>query len=586
MTLILQAPGSKSMTQRALVLGALAEGPVRIRGALDCDDSGHLTEILRALGAEVTWRGSEVEVRPHGLRGTGERLECGNAGTALRFAACLSLVAGGELVLDGDARMRQRPVAGLGEALRRLGVEVRYLGNDGYPPLALRRISEPPDAASVEASRSSQFASGLLLVAPRLPKGLVLDLEGPPVSAAYLRMTVEMMLRAGARVERAEARRLVVAAGSYSAQAIEVEPDWSAAAFLLAGARLSGCQVRIPGLASPETSLQGDSAFDSLARELEQRHPHDLDLTDTPDLIAPIAALAVFASRRTRIRGAAHTRIKESDRVSVLSESLRRLGVGVVEHEDGLEIEPAPVIPGGEIELDPAGDHRMAMAFGVLSLRMPGIRIRTPECVSKSFPEFWTALASIRTARESVDRIESGSEDARRLVYGPALVGLRGAGKSTLAPLIAELCGLDWVDADAELERRTGRSVAEILTWQGEAELRRLERELLLELLERPRVVLATGGGAVLHEEVRSALRRRVTAWLRAPALVLASRVTGSGRPPLTGLPLAEEMEMLASAREPLYREVAVVELDTGAIGPEDAARRVAELWVGLEGKR
>jgi 3-phosphoshikimate 1-carboxyvinyltransferase len=586
MSLSLRVPGSKSMTQRGLILGALADGPTRVRGALDCEDSQRLTEVLRALGAELEWSQDEVEVQPRPLRSQGERLDCGNAGTALRFAAGLALITDGPLLLDGNARMRRRPVGGLVEALRRLGIEVRYHGTEGYPPIELQRRHPPAAEVDIDGSVSSQFTSGLLLAAPLLPAGLRVRMVGELVSRPYVGLTLAMMRRSGADFRWSDPRTIEVAPGGYGHAEIAVEPDWSTAAFLLAAEAVTGCSLQIPGLVPPEASLQGDSAYSELACELELGRPHQLDLTDTPDLIAPLAVLALSASHRTRLYGAAHTRVKESDRITVLCHELRKLGAVVQEREDGLEIEPLVSIPAGPIELDPAEDHRMAMAFGVLSLRVPGIRVRSPECVAKSFPKFWEALDAVRAACAEVEGIETGSVAAPRPLFGPALVGLRGSGKSTLAPLVARQTGLAWVDADAELERRTGKRIAEILQEAGEPEFRRLEREVMLELLRRPGSVLATGGGAVMHEEVRRELRDRVTVWLRAPAQVLATRIDGTGRPSLTGQGLEEEVLALASAREPLYREVTALEIDTARLEPKEAARRIAEFWASKQGDR
>ena len=217
-------PGSKSMTQRALVIAALADGAgqVTIEGALECDDSRYLSQVLRALGVGVHWDGSRVQVRPGPLASSGERQFVGNAGTAMRFSSSLSLLSEGELVLDGDERMRQRPLGPLAEALQRLGVHVRYLGQRGYPPVSLRRGGALCDEVDLDVSQSSQFASGLLLVAPRLPRGLVVRLSGERVSVPYLDMTTKMMGRAGVQAEW-DPRR----ASSFSRAAMTRGRSWS-----------------------------------------------------------------------------------------------------------------------------------------------------------------------------------------------------------------------------------------------------------------------------------------------------------------------------------------------------------------------
>jgi len=401
--LTLDAPASKSMTQRALVIAALADGVTRIQRPLRCDDTRLLGELLRSLGCEVAWGNDEVAVRPAPLRAPAGPILCGNAGTAARFGACLSLVCQGALTIDGDARMRARPIGALGSCLQRMGVEVMYAERDGYPPLRLQRRGEPQRSAQVDTSLSSQYASGLLMVAPRLPRGLALALEGDSVSRPYVSMTVAMMQAAGAQVRWRGDRRLEVLPGRYQAAAggalcIAVEADWSAAALLMTAGHIADVSVRIAGLAPPADSLQGDAAFASMQTRLgdDDEAVRHFDLTDTPDLIAPLTAACLFADRPSRIRGARHARLKECDRVAVLCHELRKLGAELREHPDGLDLKPLGGVPRGRLQLDPADDHRMAMAFGVISLRAPGVSVANRDCVSKSFPRFWTTLDSIR----------------------------------------------------------------------------------------------------------------------------------------------------------------------------------------------
>jgi len=390
----LTAPSSKSMTQRALVIAALAEGPSTIVRPLVCDDSGYLTTLLRALGVAVEWRDGKAAVAPAPLASDGAPVFCGNAGTAVRFGACLSLVCGGPLVLDGDEHMQRRPLGPLAQSLAALGVTCAWLGRDGCVPLRLERTGALASEVMIDASLSSQYASGLLLVAPRLPHGLVLELTGAKVSQPYLDMTVAMMAQAGAQVERS-GRRFRVPPGRYR-RTPAIETDWSSAAFLLAAGRIAGVPIEVADLPAPGASLQGDSAFAAMLAELGQPRAHEFDLTDTPDLLAPLVAVALFASHPTRIRGAAHTRVKECDRIAVLCRELGRIGAQLHERPDGIALDPLVTPRAAPVTLDPEDDHRMAMAFGLVSLRVPAIEIADRNCVSKSFPEFWQRLARIR----------------------------------------------------------------------------------------------------------------------------------------------------------------------------------------------
>ncbi len=397
MTLRLDAPPSKSMTQRGLVIAALGEEPTRIEGPLDCDDSRVLIEALRAFGCEIDVGETLIDVRPGTLTTPKGTLRLGNAGTATRFTACLSLLCDGPFVVDGDGPMRRRPVGPLGTALAALGVAVSYLEKPGCPPIRLERQGVPAERVTIHSSLSSQYASGLAMVAPLLPRGLSLELDGELVSLPYLDMTLAMMTRAGAEVARQD-RLLTIAGRGYGQPGtIAIERDWSAAACLLVGAQLSGRDIQLPGLTSPPESLQGDSAIVDLLAALSEGQT-TFELTHTPDLIGPLTAACLFADEPVRIRGAAHTRAKECDRVAVLCRELGKTGAQLTAQDDGLDVEPLRTVSASPCLLDPASDHRMAMTFGLVSLRLPEIQVANPECVAKSFPDFWEALAQLSAA--------------------------------------------------------------------------------------------------------------------------------------------------------------------------------------------
>jgi len=239
MMLSARVPPSKSMTQRALVIAALADGPTRLRQPLLCDDSRHLVAALRALGVGVEADGDDLLVEPAALRGRDTPIYCGNAGTTLRFVSGLSLCCRGAMTLDGDDRMRGRPVGPLAAALGDLGCEVDFLAAAGYPSLRVCARREPAAQVTVDVRLSSQFASSLLLAAPRLARGLCLTLPHDPVSRPYLEMTAAMMRAAGARLRWTDARTIVVDAGGYrGGRTVDIEPDWSSAAVMLAAGAL------------------------------------------------------------------------------------------------------------------------------------------------------------------------------------------------------------------------------------------------------------------------------------------------------------------------------------------------------------
>ena len=385
-------PGSKSETQRALVLASLSPGESTIEHPLDCEDSQALRHGLRAFGALVQELPDRWLVRGGSLHAPAQPIDCRDGGTTARFLAPLCLLCDGPLVLDGSPRLRERPIGELAEALTRLGVDVRFLAAPGRLPLALRRPMPLTARRTVVGSASSsQFASGLLLVAPLLPHGLELELVGEVVSRPYLALTVHMMRRFGAE-PRAAGTGWQVAPKPYRPAAVRIGGDWSSAAFLLVGGLITGRALELRGMDSG--SAQADRAIGRLLDELRQPGPHAFDLSDCPDLPPPMAVAAACAVGPVELRGLRHARLKESDRPAVLARELGRAGIRVVEREDGLRIEP-----GGRLRparLDPCGDHRMAMAFGLLSLREPGIESLDPGCVTKSYPEFWAELARLR----------------------------------------------------------------------------------------------------------------------------------------------------------------------------------------------
>jgi 3-phosphoshikimate 1-carboxyvinyltransferase len=389
-----RAPGSKSQTQRALILAGLAQGESTLLDPLDCDDSQTLRRGLEAIGVAVDEGATAWHIRGGDLCPPQGPLWCGEAGTTSRFLTPLGLLVD-QLSLDGSERLRERPLGPLLRALERLGLQVQCHAREDALPVTLRRDTDLHRETWIDVSRSSQYLSGLLMVGPCLPDGLTLEARtgqpAGPVSRPYLEMTRDAMRAFGATVE-VEGHRYRIPHARYRACRFQVEGDWSGAAFLLAGGRIVQRPVRLQNI--NQASTQGDRAIVGFLERLEHPRPHRFDLTDCPDLIAPLAAAAVTATYPVELVGVSHTRIKESDRVAVLARGLRAVGVVVEEGQGSLTISPCKeLLPAC---LDPAGDHRMAMAFGLLSLRQPGIEVQDPGCVTKSYPSFWDHLERFR----------------------------------------------------------------------------------------------------------------------------------------------------------------------------------------------
>jgi len=407
---VVEVPGSKSLTNRALLAAALADGDSTLERALFSDDSIRMAEALRQLGAGVDEDRVAARIRVRGTAGRWRAAEAtlyaGNAGTAARFLVAAVALGHGRYVVDGNERMRKRPIGDLVDALRALGVRVDC--PSGCPPVTVHAAGLPGGTVEVAGARSSQFLSGLLLAAPYADADLEIRVRDDLIAKPYVDMTLALMAQFGVGVERDGYRRFRVASGQrYRGRAYAVEADASSAHYFLAAAALTGGTVRVPGVG--RASLQGDVHFADVLERLGAQvrweddaitvrggtglAGGDVDMNAISDTSMTLATLAPFARAPLRIRNVAHIRLQESDRIAAVTTELRKLGGDVVEHDDGWEIRPA-ALHGGEV--DTYDDHRIAMAFALVGLRVPGVVIRDPRCVDKTFPEFFERLESLR----------------------------------------------------------------------------------------------------------------------------------------------------------------------------------------------
>jgi len=400
-------PGSKSITNRALVAAALAEGTSRLTGVLDADDTRAMLGVIAELGAGVTARAEPGSYQVEGTGGVlapGPRtLDVRMSGTTARFATPLAARGSGVYIVDGAPEMRARPMAETVLALRSLGITIA----PETLPLNLRGGFDG-GRLTLAASVSSQFASGMLLAAPGTARGLELDLEGDVVSRPYLDMTVAVMRAFGAEVEQPHPNRFVVAPGvGYTGTDYAIEPDASAASYFFAAAAVTGGRVRVTGLG--RNALQGDVGFvDVLAAmgaDVTMADDHievrgtgslrgvDVDMSQISDTAQTLAAIAPFADGPTRVTGIGFIRRKETDRIGAVVAELRRMGITADEEPDGFRIEPGVPQPA---VVQTYHDHRMAMSFAITGLRASGVEIADPGCVDKTFPEFWDVLSTLR----------------------------------------------------------------------------------------------------------------------------------------------------------------------------------------------
>ncbi|GAA2033983.1 3-phosphoshikimate 1-carboxyvinyltransferase [Pseudokineococcus marinus] len=409
---VVSLPGSKSLTNRYLVVAALADRPSRLRSPLVSRDTRLMAGALEALGARVrevegaTGPGSVDWVVEPAERLRGGAVDVGLAGTVMRFVPPLAALADGDVRLDGDPRARERPMAPVVDALRALGVDVEDAPGGALPMVVHGRGAVRGGAVTIDAGASSQFVSGLLLAAPRYAEGLVVRHAGPPLpSQPHVAMTVETLRDVGVDVDDSEPDTWAVRPGPVAALDVQVEPDLSSAAPFLAAAAVTGGRVRVLGWPQ-HTTQAGDALRDlldemgaevSLDREgLVVRGGElfgvDVDLHEAGELVPVVVALAALASTPTRVRGVAHLRGHETDRLAALVREVERLGGRAEETEDGLVVRPRPLH--GDLVRTYA-DHRIAQAAAVLGLRVPGVVVEDVETTAKTLPGFvdlWTGM--------------------------------------------------------------------------------------------------------------------------------------------------------------------------------------------------
>lgn len=405
-------PGSKSITNRALLCAALAEGRTTLRGALFADDTLAMVDAIGALGASVDGDeqagtmivqgvGAEARSPSRAASAPVPEVQARDSGTTSRFILPAVALSPARCVVDGNEQLRVRPFAPLLDALEQLGAIVEPLGRPGFLPVA---VTGPARGGHVMVPGhvSSQFLSGLLMAGALMPAGLEVELTSPLVSVPYVEMTAAVMRSFGVETDG-----LRVGSATYTPRDYLVEPDASAASYFLAAAALTGGEIRVEGLGT--SSIQGDARFAEVLGAMGAKvdrgtesvtvigtgtlHGIDIDMSDISDTAQTLAATAVFADSPTRVRGIGFIRGKEVDRIGLLVAELRRAGIDAVEQEDGFTVNPGPP---RAARFDSHHDHRMAMSLSLIGLRTPGIEITDPACVAKTYPRFFEDLASLR----------------------------------------------------------------------------------------------------------------------------------------------------------------------------------------------
>ena len=538
-------PGSKSISNRSLLLAALAEGETRIFDLLASDDTERMLEALEALGVECRFE-SEGVCRVKGVGGAfavkQAELFLGNAGTAFRPLTAALALSGGKYRLSGVPRMHERPIGDLVEGLRQLGADVECLADEGFPPLAIHPGKiQAGGVVQVRGDVSSQFLTALLMALPLSGGGAVVEVVGELISKPYIEITLALMERFGVSVKREGWQRFEVPAGARyrSPGDLHVEGDASSASYFLAAGAIGGGPVRVEGVG--RNSIQGDVRFAEALEHLgaqirmgenwiEAAAPvdgrlraFDLDLNHIPDAAMTLAVAALFADGPCRLRNIGSWRVKETDRIAAMAIELTKVGATVEEGSDWLRVEPlARPRPAA---IDTYDDHRMAMCFSLVSLGDTRVRINDPRCVNKTFPEYFNAFAQVA-----------------EVVPVVAIDGPGASGKGTVAARVAETLGWNYLDSGSLYRLVALVAMQRGLAFDAEEALATIARELPVRF-ERDKILLE---GVDVSERIReedcSAGASRVAAlpavraalldcqrdFRRAPGLVAEGRDMGS----------------------------------------------------------
>jgi 3-phosphoshikimate 1-carboxyvinyltransferase len=572
-------PGSKSYTNRALLLAALTGGVVRIKNPLISDDTHAMIACLRELGMRCAFKGDVLEVSGDlsAVQDKEYTLNANLSGTTIRFILALAAIVPGVKTVLGRGRLNERPIAHLVEALEQLGGKIEYVGQKGYPPVRVLSSKLAQGEVTMKGTVSSQFLSALLMVAPKIGE-VVVNVDGEQISKPYVDMTIEGMHEFGAEVENDHYKRYTIPRGqTYKTDEYTVEGDVSSASYFFAIAALTGSTITLTNV-NPK-SLQADIGFlkilESMGNEVTRGKDHitlkgtgiravEVDMENCPDQAQTLAVLAAFAPGTTKITGIRSLRVKETERVVAVETELAKMGIRTESTDDSL------TIYGGNpktARIDTYGDHRMAMAFAVAGTKLPGIEIGDPDVVSKTYPRFWDALASIGV------KLSFTYEDPNII-----LIGMRGGGKSTVARLLAEQLKRKHADLDELVEKREGLLIPEIVEKYGWGYFRDRESDVVRKIAAQKNMIVSTGGGVINRPENIAALKQRgILVFLSAPASVLAKRIDKDpGRPRLTeAASTLEEVEAVLEERKKLYEAVADEVIKAIDLTPEQEVEEI-----------
>lgn len=578
-------PGSKSYTNRALLIAALSNSKVKIINPLISDDTEAMIDCLRKLGIKIKVLDNMIEVLDNidSIKNLSYDLDVNESGTTIRFLLALSTVIPGVKILRGKKGLNKRPIGDLVEGFRQLGAKIEYLDKKGYPPVKVLSSKLEPGIIKIKGNVSSQFISALLMIAPLIGE-VIIEVTGNQISRPYIAMTIAIMKQFGVKVQKIIDKKYFIPGNQkYEAGEYIVEGDVSSASYFFAIAALTKFTLIVKNI-NPN-SIQADMKFLKILEDMGNTIvpgdnqitligkgiiPVNVNMVDCPDQIQTLAVLASFAKGVTKISGVQSLRIKETDRLLALTQEVKKMGIKTSITKDTLTIH------GGNpraTQIETYGDHRMVMSFAVAGAKLSGMRIVDPDVVNKTFPEFFEKLKSID--------IKSKIVNSKNII----LIGMRGSGKTTVAKLLSQKLNKQCIDLDELIVNKVGLTIPEIVQNYGWDFFRDKESEVAKEISSSNGKVVSTGGGVVTRLQNVDALKKNgIFIYLNTSVETLLKRVGKNlDRPALTDKRnFREEMKEILKQRNHQYIKVADEVIDTNHLNPMEVTEKIMSKLKGI----
>lgn len=571
-------PGSKSYTNRALLLAVLSKSEVKIMHPLISEDTLAMIDCLKKLGIKIIQKENLIEVKNDisAVKNHLYNLNAQISGTTIRFILALSTIIPGIKILSGQKGLNKRPISDLVDGLRQLGAKIDYLKKEGFPPIKVSSSNLNPGTIKITGYISSQYISAILMIAP-LVGDLTIEVTGEQISKPYIDMTIDIMKHFGVTVENENYGKYVIPGNQkYGIKKYLVEGDLSSAAYFLAIAALTKSTLTLRNI-NPD-SKQADMEFLEILEKMGNKiilgrneitilgkgiKAVIVNMVNCPDQIQTVAVLAVFAKGVTRISGIQSLRVKETDRVLALKKELKKMGIKTAATKNTL------TIYGGNpraAKIDTYGDHRMAMSFAIAGCKLSGMEIVDSDVVNKTFPNFWKILNSIGVKTYPTSK-------------NIVLIGMRGSGKTIIAKMISEKLNKKFLELDEMLVKKMNMTIDQIVKKYGWDFFRKKESEIVKEVADEQDLVISTGGGVVTRPENITALKKNgMLIYLNASLETLLKRIGKKigydpKMPALTNQknPKAE-ITYILNQREKLYRMAADQIIETDNLSPKQLA--------------